>query len=161
MENLILHLGSNLGDRKQNLALAIESITARIGRIHSQSAFYETGAWGITDIPDFINIALWVKTELSPIQALEAALNIEKEVGRTPAQKWSSRIIDIDLLFYNDQVIEEENLSIPHVYIQARNFVLIPLLEIIPNYVHPVLKSSVRTLATNCKDQSKVEKIEI
>jgi 2-amino-4-hydroxy-6-hydroxymethyldihydropteridine diphosphokinase len=161
MNNLILHLGSNLGDRKNHIIQAIDLISARIGSVHSQSSYYETGAWGITDIPDFINIALWIKTELSPVEALNTALAIEKEVGRTPSQKWSSRIIDIDLLFYNDDIIEEENLSIPHAHISARNFVLIPLLEIIPDYIHPVLKNDIRTIAENCKDQSKVEKIGI
>ena len=97
---------------------------------------------------------------MSPIEALETALAIEKEVGRTPSQKWSSRIIDIDLLFYNDDIIEEENLSIPHIHIHGRNFVLIPLLDIIPDYIHPVLKNDIRTIAANCKDRCKVRKIE-
>ena len=104
---------------------------------------------------------MWVKTSLSPHEALSFALNIEKEIGRTPAQKWSSRIIDIDLLFYNDEIISTEDLSIPHIHIQARNFVLIPVCEIAPNYIHPVLTQSILQLKESCSDKSFVKKIEL
>ena len=160
MENLILHLGSNLGDRRAFLDRAILEISKRIGTIDKQSSFYETGAWGITDIPNFINVALWVKTSLSAHDSLKEALAIEKEIGRTPAQKWSSRVIDIDLLFYNEEIIASENLDIPHIHIQARNFVLTPVCEIASTYVHPVLKLTIQELKDTCKDHCFVNMLE-
>ena len=154
--NIYLHTGSNLGDRKSNLEKANQLITARIGDITAQSGFYKTKAWGITEQPDFINQALEVETKLSPRQVMDSVLEIEKQMGRKRNGKWTSRLIDIDILFYGEEIIEEEHLTIPHPHLQERNFVLVPLQEIAGDFIHPVLKLSIKDLVNQSKDALEV-----
>jgi 2-amino-4-hydroxy-6-hydroxymethyldihydropteridine diphosphokinase len=133
---------------KQQLEIAIQAIELQIGRIKSKSSIHITKAWGKTDQADFANAALEVETSLTPEEALRLCLSIEKEMGRIRKEKWGPRIIDIDIIFYNSEIISLENpsLQIPHTYAHEREFVLQPLVEIAPNYIHPVLLLSVQEL---------------
>lgn len=141
-----LHTGTNLGDRLANLNKANTLIAERVGGIIAQSSWYETAAWGVENQPDFINQVLMVTTTLSAQEVLKKVLEIETEMGRVRKQKWGERLIDIDILFYNDAIINQPDLTIPHPYLQERNFVLAPLQEIAPDLVHPKLKKNITRL---------------
>ena len=158
-EQLFLHTGSNLGNRSENLRIAIKFIEQEIGKVLQSSAVYETKPWGIVDQPDFLNQALIIETRLSPFEVLKRILRIEKTMGRKREIKWGERLIDIDILFYNDIIIQTKDLTIPHPYLHHRNFVLIPLLEIAPNLKHPILNSTIRELYAISKDPLVVEAI--
>ena len=159
MAKTILHLGSNLGDRQANLLQAIAHLNDLTGSIIQQSSFFETAAWGVEDQPSFFNIALICQTNLSPDQLLKSVLEIERLMGRERKKRWGVRLIDIDILFYNDWRITYPDLIIPHPSIQDRNFVLQPLLEIAPNLLHPVLKKTIKELAAQCEDSLLVKLI--
>lgn len=152
-----LLLGSNLGDRKLMLKNAAAVISQKIGVIESYSSIYETLAWGIEDQPAFLNQVIKVETSLHPQKLLTTINGIEKELGRVRHQKWGERLIDIDILYYNEDIIETENLVIPHPEIINRRFTLIPLAEIAPNYVHPVIKKNQTALLEICKDKLEVK----
>ncbi len=161
MPKLVLHIGSNLGNRTENIARAIASLQKRVGVITQQSAIYKTAAWGVENQPDFLNIALILETIMLPEEVLDAVLPIELEIGRIRNERWGPRLIDIDIMFYNDWRIDYPNLTIPHPRIHERNFVLIPLAEIIPHFVHPVLGRTILELKETCIDESDVEKFSI
>jgi 2-amino-4-hydroxy-6-hydroxymethyldihydropteridine diphosphokinase len=153
-------LGSNLGDREMMMQQAVERIEAEIGVISARSACYETEPWGNTDQPPFINMAIAVRTLMPPLEVLETALNIENSLGRKRLVRWGSRTIDIDLIFYADDIIAiEDKLYIPHPEMQNRRFVLEPLAEIAADYIHPVLKKSIKELLQSLTDITSVEKI--
>lgn len=152
MKQIFLHTGSNLGNRKQNLQRALELIETEIGRIVQVSRIYWTKAWGLEEQPDFLNQAIEAQTELEPEQVLEKILQIEQEMGRERRIKWGERLIDIDILFYEDQIIQTERLTVPHPFMQERNFVLAPLVEIAANFIHPVLGKTVYQLFLDSKD---------
>ena len=141
-----LGTGSNLGERSANLERAIELIGQQVGRVLKVSSVYQTEAWGITDQPEFLNQALLVETILQPEQVLDAILSIERQMGRIRDRKWAERLIDIDLLFYDDQILVRPRLIVPHPFIAARNFVLAPLCEIAPEFRHPVLGLTIKSL---------------
>lgn len=153
---IILHLGSNKGNRMLNLQQARKSIAQKIGKIIKASRLYDTDPWGLKEQARFLNQATWVETALPPATLLEHVLAIENELGRERLKKWGARIIDIDIIFYGQKVIDEPGLQIPHPLMQDRNFVLEPLAEIAATWQHPVLKKSVAQLATACKDEHKV-----
>lgn len=154
-----LLLGSNLGDRESVIKRAIDLIAERIGTVYLKSSIYETEPWGKTDQPGFLNLALEVHTSLSAIQVLEEALAIEKQLGRVRLERWGSRIIDIDIIFFNDEVIHiKERLSVPHPEMQNRKFVLEPLCEIAPDLKHPVLNQTIRQLYITLEDKAIVKK---
>lgn len=154
-----LLLGSNLGDSELLLATAIKMIETEVGKVFAKSAIYETAAWGKTDQPNFLNLALGVETLLSPIELLNAVLAIEKKLGRVRDEKWGARLIDIDVILYGNEVINiNETLNIPHVEMQNRKFVLQPLAEIAPNYSHPTLKKTILQLLQNLNDSLLVAK---
>lgn len=153
---LILHTGTNLGERENNLSRANELINQRIGHITSFSSFYETEPWGIEDQPAFINQAIELTTDLSPEEVLAKCNEIEEEMGRIRIKKWERRLIDIDIIFYGNQVIKTERLQIPHKHIQDRNFVLIPLMEIIPHFNHPILEETIEELYEKSTDTLEV-----
>ncbi len=160
MNTAYLILGSNKGDKLQNLQQAIHLIEKEIGSIIKISDTYSTAAWGDTSQPDFLNQAICIQTFLSPTNVLQGALEIEKKLGRIRDQeKWKERIIDIDILFYDNIIIDTPDLKIPHPYIQERKFVLVPLLEIASTFIHPIFHKTIETLLKECTDTLEVQKI--
>lgn len=158
MNNIYLLLGSNIGDSKRQLTNAIKHIQQQIGKVSRQSNLYVTAAWGKTDQPDFLNQVIVVKTALSPAKTISTILSIEKEMGRVRTEKNAPRIIDIDILFFNKDIIKEQHLIVPHPEIQNRRFVLVPMNELSPNFKHPVFQQSIHHLLKNCKDRLDVKK---
>ena len=142
-------LGTNLGDKERNLLLAVQNIEERIGKAISLSAFYTTAPWGFTSENTFLNAALCVETQLAPLEILKITQEIEYEMGRTHKSvngAYSDRVIDIDLLLYDDLVLDTPELKLPHSLMQERDFVMHPLAEIAPDLLHPVLKKTMREL---------------
>lgn len=141
-------LGSNLGDKKNNLQRAAAEIEKQIGNMEALSAFYEFEPWGFNSKNTFLNACLAVQTALSPTECLCSINAIEKAIGRTQKtlEYYSDRIVDIDILFYEDFIMNESTLHIPHPLLHQRAFVLIPLSEIAPTLIHPVIKKSVKDL---------------
>ncbi len=158
MIEIVLHTGSNIGNRKANLAKANYLIEHHIGKIKRSSAFYETEAWGYKNQDDFLNQALLVETNLAAEYVLNNIHRIEQNLGRIRGEKWRERSIDIDILFYGKNIIKLESLTIPHKHLESRNFVLIPLNEILPNFIHPVSKKKVSELLRESTDNSTVKK---
>jgi len=152
-------LGSNLGNRKVNLEKAGLEIEKRLGIIKKSSSLYETQAWGKTDQPNFINQVLLVELNLPIENVLDCVLDIEQELGRKRVEKWGARIIDIDLLYAEDLIIDSDKLTLPHAGIADRRFVLQPLVEIAPDFMHPVLKKTNQQLLDLCSDKLLVKKI--
>ncbi len=140
-----LGLGSNLGDRVGHLEAAFMHLTSTPGiHILRKSTVIETKAWGLEDQPDFLNMVLEIDTVMEPEKLLEQCLKIEEKIGRVRDIKWGPRIIDIDILLYEDQVISKENLEIPHKFMHQRRFVLESLNQLIPEYEHPILKKRIK-----------------
>jgi 2-amino-4-hydroxy-6-hydroxymethyldihydropteridine diphosphokinase len=158
MNNTYLLLGSNIGNSKASLAKAIAQIEKQIGTITRLSSLYTTAAWGNTKQPDFLNQVITVETELTAWQTMQTILNIEKKMGRIRTIKNAPRIIDIDILFFNKEIIEQEQLCIPHPQIQNRRFVLVPLNQLSPNLKHPLLKKTIHQLLLHCPDSLNVKK---
>ena len=156
-----LHLGSNQGDRKVQIARAIQMIEESIGQIMCSSAMYETAAWGKIDENDFINMALEVEHYMSPTQLLKTVNQIEDRLGRIRIEKWGSRIIDIDIIFIEDTVIKTDKLTIPHSLMHKRNFVLEPMVEIAPEFIHPIINESLSYILEKCEDTTAVTRIEL
>ncbi|MFN6946510.1 MAG: 2-amino-4-hydroxy-6-hydroxymethyldihydropteridine diphosphokinase [Cytophagaceae bacterium] len=151
--------GSNLGDREGALKSAENHIREDIGEIKAISKIYETEAWGKTDQPSFYNQVLLIDTTLSPIEILNRINTIEEKMGRKRMEKWAERIIDIDILYYQDEIVVTKDLKIPHPEIQNRRFTLIPLSEIAQDFRHPVLNVSNKRLLEMCADQLNVRPI--
>lgn len=154
-----LLLGTNLGNRTQNLFTAITYIEKEVGEVLLKSSIYETAAWGKTDQPGFLNQALAVKSMLPPLNLLHTLLTIEQKMGRVRLEKWGQRLIDIDLIFYGDEVLAHQDLILPHPEMHKRRFVLEPLNEIAENFVHPIFKQKVSSILSNLTDELTVEKI--
>lgn len=158
MNKVYLLLGSNMGNSKEQLLLAQKNIKKLIGKIVRLSSLYQTAAWGNTNQPDFLNQVIIVKTRLSAKETITTILSIEKEMGRIRTIKNAPRVIDIDILFYNKDIINDKDLRVPHPEIQNRNFVLSPLNELSPNMKHPVLNKTIHYLLTICPDNLNVKK---
>lgn len=160
MSKVYLLLGGNMGDKRWVFDQATTLLGERVGKITRRSAIYETEPWGFESSNMFWNQVLELQVDIDAPKVLQRTLKIEQELGRTRMiNQYDSRVIDIDLLFYDDQVIEMPELVIPHPRIQERKFVLIPLNEIIPEMVHPMLQKSIHQLLAECPDQLKVEKV--
>jgi 2-amino-4-hydroxy-6-hydroxymethyldihydropteridine diphosphokinase len=159
MNKAYLLTGGNMGNRMDFLAEGRNKIEQYCGKISHASAIYETAAWGKEDQESFLNQVLLVETKLSPVALLTAILEIEESLGRKREARYGPRTIDIDILFYNDEIIAEEGLHIPHPRMQDRRFVLMPLSELAPHKIHPVFLKSVEQLLKECPDHLPVNKI--
>ncbi len=147
-ERVFISIGSNLGDSLLNCKMAARLLQERV-RVKSSSSFYDTLPWGVTDQPKFVNLAIEIETELKPLELLTFLKSIESRMGRLESEedpRWGPRVIDLDIIFYGDQILDCVELTIPHPLMSDRAFVLVPLSEIIPGFVHPVLKKSVAEL---------------
>ena len=158
MSTAHLLIGGNLGDRKENLLTAISLINEQCGSLTRSSSVYETEAWGNTDQPSFLNQALEISTSLNARQLMRKILKIEKEMGRVREEKLGPRIIDVDILLFENEIHDLRFLKIPHPELQNRRFVLVPLAEIDPTLQHPVLKKTIAELLEECPDLLNVKK---
>ncbi|MCX6255599.1 MAG: 2-amino-4-hydroxy-6-hydroxymethyldihydropteridine diphosphokinase [Bacteroidia bacterium] len=157
MKRVFLGIGTNLGNRGNNLKEAVARIAENIGPVVKSSSVYETEPWGFRARDEFLNMVVMVETKLTPSGLLGRILMIEMLLGRARGEKqYTSRVIDIDILLYEDLIIDEKSLKIPHPLMHERKFVLVPLCEIKPEIVHPVLKETVASLLKSCKDKSRV-----
>lgn len=156
---LILLLGSNQGNSHELLRKAINLLELRIGKIETASSVYSTKAWGEINQPDFLNQVVVIPYTGTAIQALEIVLSIEHEMGRVRAKKWGSRIIDIDLLYFGDQIHHTSKLTLPHPVLHLRRFTLVPLVEILPDFIHPVINKTQQQLLDACADKLEVLKL--
>jgi 2-amino-4-hydroxy-6-hydroxymethyldihydropteridine diphosphokinase len=147
-----------MGNSKQQLQKAIQHIQKKIGSVSRCSSLYSTAAWGNTKQPDFLNQVIVASTTVDAETAMLSILDIEKKMGRIRTTKNAPRIIDIDILFFNKEIIHTKNLQVPHPRIQQRNFVLVPLNELSPNFKHPVLQKTIHWLLINSPDQLTVKK---
>jgi len=154
-----LLIGGNLGNRQENLAAARFLIGKHCGQITRESSVYETAPWGKIDQPGFLNQALEVNTGLNARQLIRRILRVEKSMGRVRKEKLGPRIIDIDILLFNNEIQDISFLKVPHPEMQYRRFVLIPLSEIAAEIVHPVLKKNISELLHDCTDELDVKKI--
>lgn len=156
MNKVFLQLGSNLGEREQLISLAITNISDQLGTIISQSKIYESTPWRVDGQKNYLNQIIEIKTELSADKILELVYNIENDLGRVRIEKWGERLIDIDIIFFNNDIIETPKLCIPHKHMHERNFVLEPLNEIAPEFVHPKYNKTISELFKESKDTEKV-----
>lgn len=157
MARVFLGLGSNLGDRKKNLREAIQIISS-FTEIVKVSSCYETEPVGNEEQPEFLNCALEIKTELQPLELLDELEGVEGRMGRVREEKWGPRKIDIDIIFYDDFVIDCDELVIPHPGSHLRRFVLEPLSDINPDFIHPALGVPVSELLAKLEDSKSVKK---
>jgi 2-amino-4-hydroxy-6-hydroxymethyldihydropteridine diphosphokinase len=160
MENVkmaVLLLGVNLGHRERQLERAREHLAA-CGKITRQSAVYETAAWGLEDQPAFLNQVILLDTFLEPLALLDALQQIEHALGRERHDKWAARTMDIDVLFVDQLISKTDRLELPHPHLAHRRFTLVPLAEVLPEFVHPVLQKNITTLLAECTDALAVRK---
>lgn len=153
MSKVWIALGSNMGDGRKNLDKAVENMNKNGVKVEKISTYIETEPYGYTEQDNFVNAVCIAETELSPRELLKTLLAIELEMGRVRLIRWGPRIIDLDILFYEDLIIDEEDLKVPHIEIQKRSFVLDPMDEISPEKVHPVFKKTVHELLLELNEQ--------
>lgn len=151
--------GGNLGNREENLQQARTAIEQQCGPVTKASALYETEAWGLKDQGPFLNQALELRTPMGAKELLDTLLDIERSLGRVRDVKYGPRIIDIDIIFFNQEVIEQPGLSVPHPQLHLRRFALEALVEIAPGYIHPVFQKPVSQLLAECTDTLAVNKL--
>ena len=156
MNIVFLQLGSNLGDRELLLKTAIVSIEEIVGEVVKKSKVYESTPWRVEGQEDYLNQILKVKTKLQAENVLVRILEIEKNLGSLKLEKWGERLIDIDIIFYNDTIIETAELCVPHKHMHERMFVLTPLHDIAPEVVHPKYNKTVDELLQICTDKELV-----
>jgi 2-amino-4-hydroxy-6-hydroxymethyldihydropteridine diphosphokinase len=155
--NLVyLLLGSNIGDRFAHMQNGIRKIDAQAGMIQKQSSFYETEPWGVINQANYLNAAVLIKTPYTPAELFYRLKSIEADEGRTDQTKYASRTLDIDILFYNNLILRTPQLKIPHPKLSSRQFVLEPLNEIAPAFMHPEFNKTISQLLMECTDDKKV-----
>ncbi len=160
MNKAYLSLGSNRGNRESNLKKSIELLNEWAGEAIQASSLYETPPWKMDDDTDFFNQVVLLQTTMTPAELIDTIILIEVMMGRTrSSKKYEPRIIDIDILFFNSEIINSSNLVIPHPLLQERRFVLEPMVEITPDFVHPVFKKNMMQLLGECSDKSEVRKL--
>ena len=159
MNNIYLLIGGNLGDRLKNLTATLNALEMAFGKVLKQSKAYQTAAWGNTNQPDFLNQALMFETSLSAFEVLDIIQDIENSLGRKREEKWGARTMDIDLIYFDDAIINEDRLTVPHPFIAQRRFVLIPLADIAADFVHPILKLTTLQMLECCEDDLEVRVI--
>ena len=152
MNDLLLHLGSNRGNKSINLKFAQLLINQSIGLVHKESMLYVTSAWGKEDQEDFYNMAVMVSSALDAEEILSKIQIIEDKLGRVRHEKWGPRVIDIDIIFVGQQIIKKPHLKIPHPELSNRNFVLVPLMDLCPSYMHPILNKTIKEIYSDCTD---------
>ncbi len=158
MTQLFLSLGGNLGNTREIFEGAYPLIEKKIGKISVYSSIYQTEAWGPIPQADFLNQVLLVNTSLKAEACLAEMLEIEREFGRERKERWGPRTLDLDILYYGDQVIAESDLSIPHPRIAERKFILTPLAEIAPTFTDPASRKTMVILLAECSDNSQVNR---
>jgi 2-amino-4-hydroxy-6-hydroxymethyldihydropteridine diphosphokinase len=159
MTSLYILLGSNLGDRLVTLSQARQKISRLVGEIITTSSLYESAAWGNTNQPDFYNQVVEVNTSQSPEEVLATILKIENELGRERLEKWGPRVIDIDILFYGNEIVNTNALTIPHPGIPNRRFTLLPLAEISPGLIDPISGKTITMILEACTDSLPVTRL--
>jgi 2-amino-4-hydroxy-6-hydroxymethyldihydropteridine diphosphokinase len=161
MNTVYLGLGSNIGDKRNYLLSAISLIKKLVGSVLKESAIYESEPWGFEHDSSFYNMVICVESNFEATQILKIIQNIEKDLGRIRNfEQYSARTLDIDILFFNHTIINSEELKIPHPLIPQRNFVLKPMVEIAPDFLHPILKKTIVDLLNESTDTCKTEKLE-
>ncbi|MEO6453098.1 MAG: 2-amino-4-hydroxy-6-hydroxymethyldihydropteridine diphosphokinase [Ginsengibacter sp.] len=156
MNKVYLLIGGNMGDRMSNIDAAVNFLDQEIGNVIIRSSIYETDAWGNTNQPNFLNQVILIETPIGAAECMQQIFSIENKMGRIRAEKNDPRIIDIDILFFNDEIINEPHLTIPHPQIQNRRFVLIPMNEVSPHLVHPVFNQTISKILSVCQDELEV-----
>ncbi len=151
MNKVYIAFGSNIGDKYKAIEDALEMLNQRGLRVTAKSKIYETEPYGYEDQPPFVNGAVEIETHLSCREVLKTILGIENDIGRVRLIRWGPRIIDLDILMFNDEVYDEEDMKVPHIDMQNRAFVLEPLNDLCPDKIHPVLKKSIRSLLEDLK----------
>lgn len=159
MNTAYLLTGGNMDNPQQQLGFAARLLEERCGRIIDRSSLYRTAPWGKADQPEFLNQAIVLETSLNARDLLNEILYIEHLMGRDRHEKFGPRIIDIDIIFFNHQILKQDGLVVPHPEMTNRRFVLQPLNEVIPAYIHPVLYKTVSELLAACKDELPVNKL--
>jgi 2-amino-4-hydroxy-6-hydroxymethyldihydropteridine diphosphokinase len=157
--NYILLLGGNIGDRLSFLKNAIKEISVHCGDVQKISSIYETAAWGVENQANFYNQVIEVSSRLLPPIFLQKILQIEIDLGRIRFKKWGERVIDIDILFVDSFTIDTATLSVPHPQLHNRRFTLIPLIDVAPNFIHPLLNISIEDLLLSCPDKLEVKQV--
>jgi 2-amino-4-hydroxy-6-hydroxymethyldihydropteridine diphosphokinase len=153
---VVLSLGGNKGDREKLLFRAIESLNDRFQLVRV-SKIYETAAWGGVAKADFLNQLAIIRTEKNPEEVLEIIQEIEVDLGRIREEPWGDRTMDIDILYFGNQVMASERLTIPHPYISERRFILVPLVELLPDKIHPIRNKTSVQMLEECEDPSEVK----
>lgn len=161
MSNCILHLGSNIGDRFNHMQKANRFIEKMIGPIVVKSDVYETAPWGNVNQGDFLNSAVIVHSAISPFEMLDRTQAIEIELGRESTTKWAPRIIDIDIILFDQLILQSSSLTTPHPYMARRNFVLIPISQIAPEWIDPISKLSLFQMQKQCEDNGLLRQYKI
>lgn len=159
MANVFFLLGSNQGDKISRLTEARLQISRHVGPIVTTSSVYKTDAWGNKNQENFLNQVIEVETELEPYAVLRLIQDIENKAGRKRMEKWGARTLDIDILLWEDKVVANDDLQIPHPGIADRRFTLVPLAEIAPLLIHPILQKTINKLLEDCSDNLTVEKL--